>query len=161
MTVTQDTSSPGSRIRAIREDHGLSLDDVAYEVRHQFGRKITGERLRQYEFDLVKHRDPFLLAEVLSVLESRPTDVSPAFAKWMEERRDLLVKTCSRCTERGPGDDHDGASCRPLKERGTVGRRSRQPVALSLLLGCETPVPIDGHPRGLRMMCPEELARAA
>lgn len=85
----------GGQIRAFREESGMSLDDLVYEIRFRHGRKITKETLRYYE--VVKPDEDSidfeLFVEIADVLGRDPGEFTDAMTEKAKNMLALLGKS--------------------------------------------------------------------
>lgn len=87
----------GQNLRQAREKKGLSLNDLAFELRSRYDRRITGEGIRKYEIGRITeaNADLILIAELAEVLDKPVRDLSPAIADRLPALRELLIRTGS------------------------------------------------------------------
>lgn len=117
---TSTRTTPGSRLRAAREQRELILDDLAYLVRHALGDRFSRETLRRYEADEVpvaKWRT-HIMAVICVELGLDPYTIDVTLGDRVTRMRVLLG---------GNDDDETGA------ESGTVTPRYSERRAVAAL----------------------------
>jgi transcriptional regulator with XRE-family HTH domain len=102
--TTRGTKQLGARIRELREKQGMSLMDMAFELRTRHGRRVTPETIRYYEIvkPNVKDMDPMFVIEIADVLGVKLSEFEPSLLDKAEKMQELLAKTGSRCNSIAP-----------------------------------------------------------
>ena len=82
----------GSWIRRWRDKRGMSLNDLSYELRFRYGRKITAQGLGYHETKPSKGMDLELAVEIAGVFDLKRSDLDPELLRRAEKFHDLLAK---------------------------------------------------------------------
>ena len=97
-------ATTGARIRQIREERALSLDDVAYELRVRSGHRFNKERVRYYEVEKPEAIDIETLMEIIDILDVPLCELAPERVKEAERLALLINKALNGgCPRRAIG----------------------------------------------------------
>ena len=134
MAITTTVDSLGQLLKVWHEGAHLTLKRLAPRasgVLAEVGMSVSYGTLHRYELNRFGSEgpDPFVLVAVALACDRQVADYPDEVKTLMTSQ---MLRTGSRCTERGPGGGHGRRSYRPLMEREILAHST---VATSLLVG--------------------------